>query len=115
LDSPDQVTLNLLKNHFRLLELENMKEKALKAFEAIFSDQETLLIDGKEHHMDRTPRANLRFFNIEGYSFLEQNPRKSSHWAKQSREGSLIMWVMKGRRYLGQVRDGVFHDLRKKE
>ncbi len=95
--------------------LENMKEKALKAYEAIFSNQETISIDGKEYCMERTPRANLRFFNIEGHSFLEQNPRKSSHWAKLAREGSLIMWVMKGRRYMGQVRDGVYHDLRKKQ
>ena len=98
-----------------LSELENMKEKALKAYEAIFSNQETLLIDEIEYHMERTPRANLRFFKIEGYSFLEQNPRKSSHWAKLAREGSLIMWAMKGRRYLGQVRDGVFYDLRKRK
>jgi hypothetical protein len=98
-----------------LLELENMREKALKAYEAMFSDQETLLIDGVEYRMERTPSANLRFFNVEGYSFLEQNPRKGSHWAKLAREGSLIMWVMKGRRYLGQVRDGIFHDLRKKQ
>ena len=91
-----------------------MKEKALKAYEAIFSNQETLFIDGIEYYMERTPRANLRFFRIEGYSFLEQNPRKSSNWAKLARDGSLIMWVMKGRRYMGQVRDGVFYDLRKK-
>jgi hypothetical protein len=92
-----------------------MKEKALKAYEAIFSNQESILIDGIEYHMERTLKANLRFFKIEGYSFLEQNPRKSSHWAKLARDGSLIMWVMKGRRYLGQVRDGVFYDLRKKK
>jgi hypothetical protein len=92
-----------------------MREKALKAYEAIFSNQETLLIDGLEYRIERTPSADLRFFNIEGYSFLEQNPKKSSHWAKLAREGSLIMWVMKGRRYLGQVRDGVFHDLRKRQ
>jgi len=92
-----------------------MKEKALKVYEAIFSNQETIVIEGAVYPMERTPRANLRFFNIEGYSFLEQNPRKSSHWAKLAREGSLIMWVMRGRRYLGQVRDGVFHDLRKKQ
>jgi hypothetical protein len=98
-----------------LSELENMREKARKAYEAIFSNQESILIDGIGYHMERTPRANLRFFKIEGYSFLEQNPRKSSHWAKLAREGSLIMWVMKGRRYLGQVRDEVFHDLRKKK
>ena len=94
--------------------MENVKEKALKVYEAIFSNQETMVIEGIEYRMERTPGAKLRFFNIEGYSFLEQNPRKSSHWAKLAREGSLIMWVMKGRRYLGQVRDGVFHDLRRK-
>jgi hypothetical protein len=92
-----------------------MREKALKAYEAIFSDQESILMEGVEYQLERTPRANLRFFKIEGYSFLEQNPRKGSHWAKLAREGSLIMWVMKGRRYLGQVRDEAFHDLRKKK
>jgi hypothetical protein len=56
-----------------------MREKALKAYEAIFSNRESILIDGIEYHMERTPRANLRFFKVEGYSFLEQNPRKSSH------------------------------------
>jgi hypothetical protein len=95
--------------------LENMREKALIAYEAIFSNQESILIDGIDYSMEKTPKANLRFFKIEGYSFLEQNPKKSSHWAKLAREGSLIMWVMKGRRYLGQVRDGVFYDLRKKK
>ncbi len=89
-----------------------MREKALKAYEAIFSNQERILIDGIEYHLERTPRASLRLFKIEGYSFLEHNPKKSSHWAKLAREGSLIMWVMKGRRYLGQIRDGVFYDLR---
>ena len=92
-----------------------MREKALKVYEAIFSNQESILIDGVEYHLERTLRANLRLFDIEGYSFLEQNPRKSSHWAKLARQGSMIMWVMKGRRYLGQMKDGVFHDLRKRK
>jgi hypothetical protein len=92
-----------------------MKEKALQAYQAIFSNMERIEIDGVEFLMERTPRSKLRFFNIEGYSFLEQNPQKSSHWAKLAREGSLIMWVMRGRRFLGQVRDGEFHDFRKKK
>jgi hypothetical protein len=92
-----------------------MREKALKAYEAIFSNQESILINGIDYRMERTPRVNLRLFKIEDYSFLEQNPKKSSHWAKKAREGSLIMWVMKGRRYLGQVRDSTFYDLRKKK
>jgi len=44
---------------------------------------------------------------------LEQNPSKFSRWAKLAREGKSVMWVLAGRRYLGQVRDGVFHDFRK--
>ena len=92
-----------------------MKEKALLAYNAIFSDNERIEVDSVEYLMERTPRSKLRFFNIEGYSFLEQNPKKSSHWAKLAREGSLIMWVMKGRRFLAQVRDGEFHDFRKKK
>jgi hypothetical protein len=32
----------------------------------------------------------------------------------KAREGHRIVWVMKGRRYLAQVRDGEFYDLRKK-
>ena len=94
--------------------MENMREKALKAYEALFSTQESVVIDGAEYPLERSPGAKLRFYRIEGYSFLEQNPKKSSHWAKLARQGSLIMWVMKGRRYLGQVKDGEFRDLRKK-
>ena len=83
-------------------ELENMKEKALRAYGALFSNQDSVEIDGVEHPLERTPGAKLRFYRIEGYSFL-------------ARQGSLIMWVLKGRRYLGQVIDGEFRDLRKKD
>ena len=96
-------------------ELENMKEKALRAYGALFSNQDSVEIDGVEHPLEWTPGAKLWFYRIEGYSFLEQNPKKSSHWAKLARQGSLIMWVLKGRRYLGQVIDGEFRDLRKKD
>jgi hypothetical protein len=89
-----------------------MRAKALRVYDAIFSNQPSIVIDGTTYFMDRTPRSKLRLFNIEGYTFLEQNPRKSSHWAKLAREGRRIMWVMSGRRYLGQVRDGEFHDFR---
>ena len=75
-----------------------MREKALKAYGALFSSKESVSIGGVEYPLERTPGAKLRFYRVEGYSFLEQNPKKSSHWAKLARQGSLIMWVMKGRR-----------------
>ena len=94
--------------------VENLKEKALTAFDGIFNNIETIEIDGDRYFLDHTPRKGLRFYEIDGYSYLEQNPETGSNWAKMAREGHQIMWVMKGRRYFAQVRDGVFYDLRKK-
>ena len=94
--------------------VENLREKALTAYEGIFNNQETIEIDGYTYHLDNTPSKGLRVYMIDGYSYLEQNPDTGSNWAKMAREGHQIMWVLKGRRYLAQVRDGVFYDLRKK-
>ena len=44
-------------------------------------------------------------YNVRVY--LEQNPDTGSNWAKMAQEGHKIMWVIKGRRYLAQVRDHV--------
>lgn len=94
--------------------VENLKEKALKAYEAIFNNQEVIEIDGYRYHLEYTSLQDLRKFNIDGYNYIEQNPDKASNWAKMARQGHKIIWVMKGRRYIAQVRDGEFYDLRKK-
>ena len=94
--------------------VQNLREKVLKAYEAIFSNQETVEIDGQTIHMEHTSIQNLRKFSTDGYNFIEQNPEKGSMWAKMAREGHKIMWVMKGRSYLAQVRDGEFFYFRKK-
>jgi hypothetical protein len=95
--------------------VQNLHEKALKAYEAIFGNQKTIEIDGRMIPMGYSPVQGLRKFNIDGYNYIEQNPDKGSDWAKMAREGHRVMWVMKGRRYLAQVRDGVFHDFRKEK
>jgi hypothetical protein len=94
--------------------VENLREKALAAYEGIFNNQESIEIEGYTYSLDQTPRKGLRLYKIEGYSYLEQNPETGSKWAKMAKEGHKIMWVLKGRRYLAQVRDGVFYDFRKK-
>ena len=94
--------------------VENLQEKALTAYNGIFNNLETIELDGYTYPKDYTSRTGLRLFKIEGYSYLEQNPETGSKWAKMAREGHQIMWVLKGRRYLAQVRDGVFYDFRKK-
>ena len=94
--------------------VENLQSKALKAYDAIFNNKETVEIDGETYYLEYTSIQNLRKFNIEGYNYIEQNPDKGSNWAKMARQGHKIMWVMKGRGYIAQVRDREFHDFRKK-
>jgi hypothetical protein len=94
--------------------VENLREKALAAYQGIFNNMETIEIEGYTYHLDFTSRKGLRLFKIDGYSYLEQNSETGSKWAKMAREGHRIMWVLKGRRYLAQVRDGEFYDFHKK-
>ncbi len=90
----------------------SLEETALKAYEAIFSGMHALRLSDNEYPLKHTPRSRLRYFEAEGYTFLEQNPRKDSHWGKLAREGHRILWVMKGMRYIATVRDGQYHDLK---
>jgi hypothetical protein len=91
----------------------DLEEVALKAFETIFNGRESVNIDGQDCFVERTSGAGLRYVKIGKYTFLEQNPMKSSRWAKLASEGHRILWVLEGQRYLAQVMDAVFHDFRK--
>jgi hypothetical protein len=93
----------------------DLREVSLEAYEAMFGGWDSVEIEGLTYLMERTPRTKLRIFRIGEHTFLEQNPEKSSRWAKMAREGHMIMWVLQGRRYLAQVRDGEFYDFRKKD
>ncbi|MCW3978268.1 MAG: hypothetical protein NWF12_00845 [Candidatus Bathyarchaeota archaeon] len=95
--------------------MRDLREAALRAYDAIFEDRESVEINGDVYLIERTPRADLRFVKAGEYSFLEQNPKKASHWAKMAREGHRILWAMRGRRFLATVRDGEFYDFRKKD
>ena len=86
----------------------------MQIYNAMFDDDDLVKVNGVEYRIELTPRAKVRRVMIGGLSFLEQNPKKSSKWAVMAREGHKIMWVMKGRSYIAQVRDDVFYDFRKK-
>lgn len=93
---------------------DNLEEKAIQIYNSIFGGETSVTIDGVTHSIELTPRAKVKRAMINGLSFLEQNPKKTSKWAVMAREGHRIMWVMKGRSYIAQVRDDVFYDFRKK-
>ena len=72
--------------------------RILVAFEKLF---------GGGRGVSRFPRSNLRFVNLtEGALLIEQNPKKSSEWAKRARQGQRIAWVMRDGQYLARVVDG---------
>jgi hypothetical protein len=90
--------------------LKNLEESAKKAYEAIFNDQKIVEIEEKRYEVRHTSKRSIRFVAVDDYTFLNQNPEKNSVWGRLARDGHKIMWVIEDGDYVGQVRDGVYHD-----
>jgi hypothetical protein len=93
--------------------MKNLEESAKKAYEAIFTDQSYIEIEDKRHEARHTSKRGIRFFTVDDYTFLNQNPEKNSVWGRLARDGHKIMWIIEDGDYVGQVRDGVYHDFHK--
>ncbi|MHA1273157.1 MAG: hypothetical protein ACTSQS_06935 [Promethearchaeota archaeon] len=91
----------------------SLKENAIKIYKAIFEGKKHVNIDGIEYPIKKFS-SGIRYLDIFGYRFIEQNRNKKSEWAKKAREGHEIMWVIKGRRYVARIMDGTYTDLIKK-
>ncbi|MBU7044123.1 MAG: hypothetical protein HXS47_11070 [Theionarchaea archaeon] len=89
-----------------------LQEKAVKIFEALFDNRDSVEIDGTTYPIKRTSQTHLRSVKGEDYFYVEQNPEKASSWAKMAREGHNILWIIDGSDYIAQVRDGTFYDFR---
>ena len=92
--------------------MEDIKEKGLKIFNAIFKGEKNVEIDGLEYQVDKFS-SGIKYIDLFGYRFIEQNRNKKSEWGKKAREGHRILWIIKGRRYMAQIVDGEYHDLKK--
>jgi hypothetical protein len=68
--------------------VQNLREKALKAYEVIFSSQRTIEVDGRIIPLSYSSVHGLRKFRIDGYNYIEQNPDKGSGWAKMARRAT---------------------------
>ena len=93
--------------------MEDLKEKSLKVYNAIFQGEKSVELD-EIHYPIRKFSSGIRYVDLFGYRFIEQNKNKKSEWGKKAREGHKIMWIIKGRRYLSQILDGKYSDLKKK-
>lgn len=91
---------------------EDLKSISLKIFKALFKDKDQIIIDDKTYPIEKYSPSGIKHVDIENYRFMEQNPKKNSHWADKARNGHKIMWVLKDWEYIGQVHNGKYKDFR---
>lgn len=95
-------------------EIDKIESVASRIYEAIFEGLDSVEIEGGVYPVTQTSRSKVRLVERDGYTYIEQNPHKDSRWAKLAQEGHQIMWVMQGRKYLAQIKDGRFLNLKRK-
>lgn len=95
------------------MRMEKLEENGLKIYQAIFEKKKSVEIDGIEYPINKFS-SGIKYVDLFGYRFIEQNRNKKSEWGKKAREGHKIMWIIKGRAYLAQILDGEYKDLKKK-
>jgi hypothetical protein len=93
--------------------MEGIQETGLKIYDAIFQGRKEVLIDEIEYSISKFS-SGIKYVDVFGYRYIEQNRNKKSEWGKKARDGHKIMWIIKGRRYIAQIFDGEFKDLTKK-
>ena len=78
--------------------------------QALVEGREEVEVDGARLRTGRTRARGLRTvevrFGLVVLEGIEQNPEKTSPWAKLAREGHRIMQFRVGARYVGVVCDG---------
>jgi hypothetical protein len=92
--------------------MENLEEKGLKIYNAIFQGEKIVVIDEIEYPIKKFS-SGVKYVDLFGYRYIEQNKNKKSEWGKKAREGHKIMWIIKGRRYISQILDGNYTELKK--
>ena len=93
--------------------MENLEKYGMTIYKAIFDKKKSVEIEGIEYKIDKFS-SGVRYLDLFGYRYIEQNRNKKSEWGKKAREGHQIMWIIKGRRYVAQMLDGKFIVLNKK-
>jgi hypothetical protein len=86
----------------------NLKEITLSIYFSIFNDGKEVELGSNIYPIEIFKSSGLRYVDLYGYRFVEQNPKKSSRWAEMARAGKNILWVFRGRKYYARVVDGIF-------
>ena len=92
--------------------MEDLKENGLKIYKAIFDGSKTVDIEGVEYRL-QSFSSGIKYLDLFGYRFIEQNRIKPSEWGKKARQGHKIMWIIKGRQYFARIMDEEYMALKK--
>ena len=91
----------------------NLKGYALKIADALFSNQSEVILEGSHYPIKKFKTSQLRYLDLYGFRFVEQNPAKDSKWAQMARIGKKILWIFRGNTYYARIIDGNFILLKK--
>jgi hypothetical protein len=91
----------------------NLKVYALSIAEALFSNRSEVILEGSSYPIKKFKISLLRYVDLYGFRFVEQNPAKDSKWAHMARSGKNILWVFRGNTYYARIIDGNFILLKK--
>ncbi len=94
--------------------MSDLEEIGEKVYNAMFERRRQIEIEGIEYPIKKLSKG-IKYVDVFGYRYIEQNRNKKSEWGKKAREGHQIMWILRGRRYVARVMDGKFTNLSKKE
>lgn len=97
-----------------MLELMDLKQIISKVHNAIFSSENSVILEGEEYPIEKTSQKGLRCVYHDEYFFVEQNPNTDSHWAEKARKGDQITWAIKGDDYIANIHDGKYHNFKDK-
>ena len=94
--------------------MDKLKDIGLKIYRAIFDNEKSVVIDDVDYPIKRYSSSGVRYVDLFGYKFIEQNRNKPSPWGQRARDGSQIMWIIEGRRYIVRIENGEYIELKKR-
>lgn len=62
-----------------------------------------IIIKGKRHPIQSSPKQNLPFIKVGDFTFIKQNPLTSSKWAHLAKEGKKVTQVLLQKKYYGVI------------
>ncbi|MFX0091511.1 MAG: toll/interleukin-1 receptor domain-containing protein [Candidatus Hodarchaeota archaeon] len=85
-----------------------LEEVAKKVARAIFNGDHSFILGLNQYKIKQYYSSKVRYAQITPYTFLEQNPRKTSIFGRMARQGKRIIWILKHNNYHARLIENEF-------